>query len=142
MEKCDYFNYAKNIIENNNSEVAIRTSISRSYYSCYYHAGELLKIGYKQSQEWSLMPFGEHKKLIDSLIKFNGCKESYPKKLVAKIGNNLNILKIKRHDADYNLGLTYTKQKALQVINDSERLINLVNTCIADRENSVSGIEK
>ncbi|HHR5878018.1 TPA: hypothetical protein ACS7W8_001485 [Providencia alcalifaciens] len=128
MELDDYIEYAKKIIVNDKSEVAIRTSISRAYYSSYYYANELISNEFKGSEQWNSMPFGEHKKLVKSLIDYQGCNENVPRKLAASVGNKLNILKSKRHDSDYNLEMKHPELKASQVIDESTRLINLVKS--------------
>lgn len=128
MNPGDYLEYAKKIIAEDKSEVAIRTAISRAYYSSFYYASSLVSSEFRCSNEWKSMPFGEHKKLIESLLKHQGCNDNVPKKLAANIGYKLNILKSKRHDSDYSLAMNHTELKASQVIDESTRLINLVKS--------------
>ncbi len=127
MELGDYLEYAKKIIADDKSDVAIRTAISRAYYSSFYYSNSLITSNFRDSSEWRSMPFGEHKKLIESLIRHQGCYDYVPKKLAANIGNRLNILKSKRHDSDYNLAMKHTEMKASQVITESTKLIELIS---------------
>ncbi|MEY1087326.1 hypothetical protein ACSBQN_08450 [Morganella sp. B601] len=128
MEKYDFLGYAKNLIKNDTSEVAIRVAISRSYYSCFYHSIDLIKPDYISSDEWKSLKFGDHKKLIHSLHHYSGCHGYVPKKLAAKVANKLNYLKTMRQDADYDLKSPQTVLQANQVINESDKLIELINS--------------
>ncbi|SSN07952.1 Uncharacterised protein [Klebsiella pneumoniae] len=128
MEKYDFLGYAKNLIKNDTSEVAIRVAISRSYYSCFYHAIDLIKSGYTNSDEWKALRFGEHKKLIYSLHHYRGCCERVPKKLAAKVADRLKYLKTMRQNADYDLKSPQSVLQANQVINESDRLVELINS--------------
>ena len=110
----DFINSAKKIILDDN-EIDYRNASSRAYYAAYHKAGPVgIKIGI------SLEVVTRHALLIRALIKQSNSH-------YRKIGYMLRQIKYLREDADYRLNERFTKDKANDSINQSERIQKLLD---------------
>jgi len=84
-----YLKLAEDLIEENSSQEACRTSISRAYYSVY----NLCKDKYLDLSDAQMVKKDSHKFIIDKYLE--------EKKVAKSIGHKLNTLKAKRVKSDY-----------------------------------------
>lgn len=87
-------------LSDSNSEIKIRTSIGRSYYSAFHLGLGFLEI--TDTKEWTGGKGGVHEKLIGE-FEYNSNRE---------VAYLLSSLKAKRHLADYHLSADIGQEDA------------------------------
>lgn len=104
-----------------------RTSIGRSYYALFLALREALLAGIPRR----LLSSGGGRRLgHDFLVR---CLKNCGDSDVNEIGDILFDLKIKRHDADYDLAVRIDRQAATHALGDAKRLAEHVDRVGAAR---------
>jgi uncharacterized protein (UPF0332 family) len=98
---------------NYDDEAKYRTSISRAYYAAYLTARcELESTGIDFSKSVTV-----HKEVFEQLKKKN-----------KRVSNMLFNLRLKRNDADYELGMKIQKGLALSCLKSSRHIVDNIHT--------------
>lgn len=104
INPLDYLPFARQLIDNSDNEIYIRTAIGRAYYAVYLYAAN------KYLQAKNNAP--EIQSIIQSHARFIFELKKEHNTLFKTIGNQLFNLKEYREKADYHVNITITKSTA------------------------------
>lgn len=125
----EYLTLALNILENNNlgvsEETRARIAISRSYYAVFHNA-RLLCENRKEFKDSYDQGGGEHDKIYNKLRLVSKGSSEF-KSQCHSVANTFNLLKSKRHEADYESNICLNLRIAELNCKKAQRLIEQIN---------------
>ncbi len=119
IEPNDFLDFAESLynhLNHDNDCIEVRNCISRSYYSVYHHGMKRFAED-KRGKHLNTKSPESHRMLNDFFFEIKN----------EGIAHRLTALRRKRNDADYDLGMNLSKQKARESIRDAKNLRDSMN---------------